>query len=135
MPLLSLKSHHIQTCFLVRVRDHRIVGHGGFQRLHPALQEYLENSGIEDCRIFVVSGGSYSVPFEVEVNQSIPPIRGVIDANDTTLSPPLTLEEGYYVLAAQPDLEPWVDAYIGSDRTVHIEVESDLDASKLMLYL
>ena len=135
MPLLPLKSHHIQTSFLVRIKDHKIAGHGGFQRLQPEFRDYLENSGIEEFRIFVISGGSYSTPFEVEVDQSMPPIRGVIDANDTTLSPPLDLEEGYYFLAAQPDLEPWLNAYMGSDRTVHIEVETDLDASKLMLFL
>ena len=135
MPLLPLKSHHIQTAFLVRIRDHRIVGHGGFQRLQPEFRDYLENSGVEEFRIFVVSGGSYSTPFEVEVDQSMPPIVDVIRADDTTLSPPLNLADGYYYLVSPPDLKPWVNAYVGSDRTVHIEVETDLEVSKLVLYL
>ena len=133
--MLPLKPHHMQKAFLVRIMNHEIAGYGGFQRLQPALQTYLEDSGIEEFRIFVVSGGKYSVPFEVEANQPLPSIKGMISADTTTLLPPLNLANGYYYLVSPPDLEPWVDAKMGSDRTVYIDVESDLDAAKLMLFL
>ena len=135
MPMLQLQPHHVQTSFVIRVEDGQIVGNGGFARLHPDLENYIADAGIEDFRVYVVTGGNFRTPFEVDLCQPLPPIQGVIKTIEIALSPSLNLADGFYFLSRPSDAGPWMDAYVGSDRTVYIDVENDLDASKLTLYL